>query len=345
MMKSDSESEELVVLGTIKGKEKSDESMNIAGHVFFENDCIVLDSNMVNTPLGLPGKQHKRESTDFASKNAQVNESVQINSMGLNAQVGNGYSKKTKIANEIQQPTDNAFTNVAITDRMKRNTLSLNSKKSAKTDYASKVENSSKAKCRTILESTPSNGKTEACYEPQNSDSSIANGTSVQNDFGIITHKEKDDNKSSGFSTPEKPKLPISYKYTVKFRSGAFEREFYMNDDDPVEMLYQELFGDDSEKKLLYEDMKLSRFLLAGESGFFPGVNYVYLPENELFGALKKKNIVLKFNADSNSDVVVQVGDDSTVSDILQRIKESKGIDVEKKVLIFNGEVFLVIRS
>jgi len=122
------------------------------------------------------------------------------------------------------------------------------------------------------------------------------------------------------------------YKYTIKFKHGSFERDFKMNDDDPVETLYQELFGSDTERRLLYEDTKLSRFLLAGECGFFVGVNYIYLPEGEAMGVVK--TVVVRFSENTAEDVKVEISSEETAADLVKRICSGG-----RKAVVFNGRV------
>lgn len=282
-MNNDSECEELVILETMKTKEKSGMNPNISGEVFVDEDCVILSSNMdANAELAL-SKSQQETNIEHISKKARI-EDIQI-SIAVNSP--------------------------------KKERHPLGNKKNAKT------KDNSRTGCNTALENTGSD-EMHACPGPGNN-------------MGV-TSTQSSSNKSSAALQPESPNAPESYKYIIRFKSGAFEKDFYMNDDDPVETLYRELFGSNTEKRLLYEDMKLSRFLLAGESGFFPGVNYVYLPENETLGMPKKMRIVLKLCDDPSNDIVVQISSDYTVSDLLHEIKESKDIDISKKVVVFNGE-------
>lgn len=135
-------------------------------------------------------------------------------------------------------------------------------------------------------------------------------------------------------SAPRIEKRAEDYKYTIIFRHGPFIKEFYMNDEDPIETLYKELFGADLERKLIYEDMKLSRLLLAGECGFFPGVNYVSLPEGDTTSIVKE--IVLKFSSDAQEDVKVQICENMTVAGVLKCVRDDKAKD---KVVVLNGQL------
>ncbi|KAM0680630.1 hypothetical protein GINT2_001318 [Glugoides intestinalis] len=128
------------------------------------------------------------------------------------------------------------------------------------------------------------------------------------------------------------------FKYTIKCKTGDLEQIFYLNDNDPVEILYNSLLGADSEKKLYYEDMKLSKFLLASEAGFFPGVNYIYLPENEESeNQQKEKFAVIKFNENTEFDMKYSFGENETGKDLFEFIKNEKKIETVNKVILYNG--------
>ena len=122
-----------------------------------------------------------------------------------------------------------------------------------------------------------------------------------------------------------------------KFKNLSFEKHFYMNDSDPIESIYSDLFGDQEDKKLLYEGMKLSKFLNAGEAGFFPGVNYIYLPEGERLAIIEDIFIILKLDSNSDNDIRMKFLSHFDVSDILNYLS-SIGIDIKNKSLILNGE-------
>lgn len=129
-------------------------------------------------------------------------------------------------------------------------------------------------------------------------------------------------------------------KYTVVFKAGSFEKNYYLNDEDPIEFIYKDLFGEDTQRKLLYEEMKLSRMLLANECGFFPGLNYIYLPENESLDFIKKDGQVLvKFSEDPADDILIPLSNTLTRESIVRSISEACGKDISKKVIVYNGEV------
>lgn len=97
----------------------------------------------------------------------------------------------------------------------------------------------------------------------------------------------------------------INAKYIIKFKSGDFEKIFYKNDNDLVESIYQELFGNDETKKLYCEDSKLSKFFTIEEAGFFPGVNYITTDSDEYFEKIKNINLTLKVGENIENDIKI----------------------------------------
>lgn len=128
-------------------------------------------------------------------------------------------------------------------------------------------------------------------------------------------------------------------KYIVRFGTGDFQRDYYMNDDDPLEIIYESLFGNDRERRIFYEGMKLSRLLSVGESGFFPGINYVYLPDDETLPLPPKTSVTVKFDDNAENDLAIVLESADVVGSVLERIELEKGMDLSGKCLIYNGTV------
>lgn len=127
-------------------------------------------------------------------------------------------------------------------------------------------------------------------------------------------------------------------KYIVRFKMGSFERDYYMNDDDPLESIYENLFGSDEERRIFYEGMKLSRLLSAGESGFFPGINYIYLSDDDAHSLLPKASAVIKIDENTENDLVIALEPTDMLDSILKRI-EDRGVDLTERLLVYNGIV------
>lgn len=128
-------------------------------------------------------------------------------------------------------------------------------------------------------------------------------------------------------------------KYTIRFKAGEFERDYYMNDGDSLEIIYKSLFGDNREKRIFYEGMKLSRLLSAGECGFFPGINYIYLSDEDTLSILSHVSITIKFDDNLENDLTVALEPTDTFCSVLSRIESEKEMDLSEKCLIYNGIV------
>lgn len=155
-----------------------------------------------------------------------------------------------------------------------------------------------------------------------------------------LKHKEEDKNALKSMESAESARKATSgdFKYTIKCKKGEVEQTFYLNDNDPVEILYNSLLGVDSEKKLFYEDMKLSKFLLASEAGFFPGINYIYTSESDELDSLQKKNfLVIKFNENTEDDLKYSFGETETGKDLLEFIQNTRNIETINKMILYNG--------
>lgn len=129
----------------------------------------------------------------------------------------------------------------------------------------------------------------------------------------------------------------LTAKYTIMFKHNSYEKTFFLNDKDPIESIYFEIFGNLPDKKLLYEGMKLSRFLNAEDVGFFPGINYISLPDNETLPCVEENCVILKIDQNTDNDIKMKLFSQCTGQDIIKYLKD-QGIDINKKALIFNGE-------
>lgn len=128
-----------------------------------------------------------------------------------------------------------------------------------------------------------------------------------------------------------------STKYILRFRNFSFEKDFYLNDNDPLESVYSELFGEDKDKKIIYEGMKLSRFLNAGEAGFFPGLNYIYLPADEKLASPEESFITVKFDPNPDNDVKLKFLANFIAADLYNQLN-SMGINTKDRSFVLNGE-------
>jgi hypothetical protein len=163
---------------------------------------------------------------------------------------------------------------------------------------------------------------------------------SEENDLLILDNSTNSANNSGTVAkgtviSPEPP--AVVSKYTVRFKCESFEKDFHLNDKDPIESIYISLFGTVSDRKLLYEGMKLSRFLTAEEVGFFPGLNYINLPPNESLPFLETSYFIVKINENIENDVKIKFSNSFLISELIQNLHQL-GVKTENKSFILNGE-------
>lgn len=128
-------------------------------------------------------------------------------------------------------------------------------------------------------------------------------------------------------------------KYILWLKVGTCNKTFALNGSDSLEIVYRELFGDNMEGKLYFEEMKLSRFLTVEESGFFPGVNYISMKDDESFLETENIDISVKLDENMENDLKVSCLGPERVNDLIGKIVASSGIDLSVKKLVSNGVV------
>lgn len=148
----------------------------------------------------------------------------------------------------------------------------------------------------------------------------------------LTKHKKLEDTKAD----LKEDASTMNSKYVIKFKSGSYEKIFYKNDKDTVESIYKDIFGGDQTRKLLYEDMKLSRFFTVEEAGFFPGINYITAENDAQFEELSNINLTLKIGDNPENDLKISHSRFESVKNLFNHLKDQAN---NQYCLINNGEI------
>lgn len=331
-----SSSEELMVVeSSVKGKRKSSVKKKVKRGVIdyadvqkstSEEDCLIIDDNSI---------KNNKPSLESANSNYKNIKSHSPNSKMSNTSnfVQNDilkHSKSTLSSNDIVKNHINmesheqkkslskkssvAIENIALTSQVSSNNISSISESSIPLINSFKNESS----------------------VPEENNSKVVD---LKNSSLVINKLQNTSNEKEQLleHSINLSKDQNSYKYTLRFKNGTYEKDFHLNDNDPIELVYSELFGHERDGKILYEGMKLSRFLNVGEAGFFPGLNYIYLPHDEKLPHVEETFIKIKIDSNPDNDIDLKIYPYFIVSDLYSHLN-ILGIETKGKIFILNGE-------
>jgi len=206
---------------------------------------------------------------------------------------------------------------------------------SAKHGSMTNLGNVAKSNCTaeasfSCLEGVFSIDKTSATSANPQLPVELADGeTKARGDATVACNNAEDNNKD----------VNDSNEYILRLKTGTRDKTFALNGSDSMEIVYCDLFGDNMEGKLYFEEMKLSRFLTVEESGFFPGVNYIFMKDDESFLGTGNIDISVKFDENVENDLKVNCLGPERVNDLIRKIVASSNIDLSVKKLVLNGVV------
>ncbi|KAL6122364.1 hypothetical protein NUSPORA_00605 [Nucleospora cyclopteri] len=101
-------------------------------------------------------------------------------------------------------------------------------------------------------------------------------------------------------------------KYKIIIRIDDEIITVYMNGNETTNTLYEHIFGENGEGKLLFEEMKLPKNLTADECGFFEGVNYIFAEGKTTF-----KKLQLKINRKDETVLEIEVKTEDKIESLL----------------------------
>ncbi|KAI5172486.1 hypothetical protein PAEPH01_1762 [Pancytospora epiphaga] len=123
----------------------------------------------------------------------------------------------------------------------------------------------------------------------------------------------------------------VIFKY-----NDATVKEWMIGLDDGLDRVFRDLFGDDIQRKLYCEGKKVSRNLTARENGFFAGINYVMLDEEDKLPFKIPAGITIQVETDASKNICVPAAEVETVRNLIDRVKKEIG-NTDEYCLIFNG--------
>jgi len=134
----------------------------------------------------------------------------------------------------------------------------------------------------------------------------------------------------------KKYNLVETKKYNLMVMKDDQEMRFELDSGDAMEDVYNSLFEEQKECSILYEGIKISRYLNASECGFLPGTNYLTISDKS-----KRREIDLVFtiqvSEDENENMKYSPTAIETFSDISSKIKKEKKLEEKTAKFVFNG--------
>ncbi|KAF9764538.1 hypothetical protein NGRA_0471 [Nosema granulosis] len=135
------------------------------------------------------------------------------------------------------------------------------------------------------------------------------------------------DNTTYVFDKNKKFKSNESAKYKIICRDGSNEKIYYLNTDDTLEIMYDDI---SPEAKLKYKGVFVSKFLTLEDLNYTEDENIF-----EVIG--NTKNLInLKINLDHNKSVNIEIERDLEISEIFKKIEKQSG---KENLLIINGYI------